>query len=130
MTPFPSCLTLNTLLLAPMFAACSEPSFICTDESRPAIVVEIRNRVSDEYLSVVPKGVVRDGAFEDSLVTAGETLEATRVATMSAAHERAGTYLVQLEADGYLPWDTSNVRVFADECHVITEEFIARLQPE
>jgi hypothetical protein len=43
------------------------------------------------------------------------------------AQERAGRYVVQIEADGYLPWDTVGVRVGEDDCHVRTATFTAAL---
>jgi hypothetical protein len=76
-------------LLAVTLAACQDPGFVCTDESLPAVEVEVRDAVSGEHLSVTPRGVVRDGAFEGSL----------RV----GADERAGTYIVQLEARDISP---------------------------
>jgi hypothetical protein len=51
------------------------------------------------------------------------------IVSMVGAYERAGTYLVQLETEGYQPWDTSGVQVFSDECHVQTVVFTAALDP-
>jgi hypothetical protein len=51
------------------------------------------------------------------------------VVTMIGADERAGTYIVQLEAVGYQPWDTSGIRVTGNECHVRTASLTADLEP-
>jgi len=43
------------------------------------------------------------------------------------AFERPGTYRVEVQAPGYLPWVMSSVRVSRDDCHVQTVELTARL---
>jgi hypothetical protein len=43
------------------------------------------------------------------------------------AFERAGTYRVEVQAPGYLPWVMQGVRVSRDECHVETVQLTARL---
>ena len=106
------CLTLLPL------AACEDPGFACSADVRPAVEVEVRDAVSGEHLSVTPRGVAREGLFQDSLRVGSTTLSIPPlVVTMVGADERAGTYLVQLEAEGYQAWDTSSVRVTRDECH-------------
>ena len=116
-------------LLAVPLAACQDPG-ACTQNIVPAIEVEVRDAVSGTHLSVTPRGVARDGGFEDSLRVGSTTFEdPPLVVTMIGADERAGTYLVQLEAEGYQAWDTSGVRVTRDECHVRTASFTAELEP-
>jgi hypothetical protein len=44
------------------------------------------------------------------------------------AYERAGTYTVTVEQQGYRPWSRSGVRVTKDECHVRGVSITARLQ--
>jgi hypothetical protein len=46
------------------------------------------------------------------------------------AYEREGRYTIEVVAPGYKAWTRSNVRVREDECHVLTQEVEARLQPE
>jgi len=117
-------------LLASTLTACQDPGVVCTADIRPAVEVEVRDAVSGEHLSVTPRGVARDGAFEDSLRVGSTTLSIPPlIVTMVGADERAGTYLVQLEAEGYQPWDTSGVVVTGDECHVRTATFTAALDP-
>ena len=115
-------------VLVPL-AACQDPG-ACTLNTVPAIEVEVRDVVSGEHLSVTPRGAARDGVFEDSLRVGSTTLSIPPlVVTMVGADERAGTYLVQLEAEGYQPWDTSGIQVLSDECHVRTVTFTAALDP-
>lgn len=121
--------SLMPCLLAVSLAACQDPG-ACTLISVPAIEVEVRDAVSGAHLSVTPRGVARDGGFEDSLRVGGMTSDdPPLVVTMIGADERAGTYLVQLEAEGYQAWDTSGVRVTRDECHVRAAGFTADLEP-
>jgi hypothetical protein len=115
--------------VAAVLAACStEP--ICTADSPPAIEVTILDAATQDYLTVTPRGVAREGAYQDSLVVHSTTVEIPpRVVMMAAAHERRGVYDVFVEAEGYQPWDTAGVAVSRDECHVITESFTAVLSP-
>ena len=120
----PACWPLLLLLTT----ACSE-SFFCTDDIRPAVEVEVRDRVTHDFLSITPRGVVREGTFQDSLRVGGTTGEnPPRVTRLLGADERTGRYVVQVEADGYQPWDTAGIRVTADECHVRTARFTAALE--
>ena len=122
-------LVAGALVLAVGFAACSEPTN-CTDESVPAVVVTVRDAVTNDYLTVVPEGVVQDAAYQDSLRVLVFTLALPeRVVSLAGADERRGVYTVRLEAEGYLPWDTSGVAVARNECHVITAELQALLDP-
>lgn len=117
-------------LLAAPLTACQDPEVGCTLNILPAVEVEVRDAVSGEHLAVTPRGIARDGAFQDSLRVGSTTLSIPPlVVTMVGADERAGTYLVQLEAEGYQPWDTSGVVVTGDECHVRTVSFAADLEP-
>jgi hypothetical protein len=116
------------LLAAPSLVACSEPT-LCTDDIRPAVEVTIVDRGTQDYLTVLPRGVVREGTFEDSLEVYSTTTEVpARVVSMIAAPERIGIYAVHVEADGYQPWDTAGVIVGRDECHVRTATFTASLE--
>jgi hypothetical protein len=111
-------------------AACQDPA-ACTLNVLPAVEVEVRDRVTNDFLSIAPRGVLREGSFQDSLRVGATTLEnPPRVVTLVGADERTGQYVVQIEADGYQPWDTAGVQVTADECHVNTERFTAALNSE
>lgn len=102
----------------------------CTLNIVPAVEVDVKDGVTSEFLTTTPRGVVREGTFEDSLEVSGYTTDVPpRVRTLIGADERPGRYVVQIEADGYLPWDTAGVRVSEDDCHVRTATFTAALDP-
>lgn len=109
--------------------ACSEP-VVCTDESVPAVEVEVRDRTSDELIRDEARGIVEDGAFQDSLQVFWR-FEPPPITPISytAAHERPGTYTVHIEVPAYQAWDTSGVAVTRNECHVQTARFTAALDP-
>ena len=43
--------------------------------------------------------------------------------------ERAGTYELHVEHEGYAPWVRSGIRVTEDECQFRTRSLVVRLQP-
>jgi hypothetical protein len=118
-------------LLVSLTTACSDPGGpICTAESRPALVIEVRDRVSNQFIPALARGVVQDGAFQDSLRLSGMTGDDPPVpVSYAAAFERRGVYTVSLQVDGYHRWDTSGIAVSRDECHVRTVGLSAALQP-
>jgi len=94
--------------------ACSSPStepIVCDASARAGITVTIKDAETMAPLAANARGVVRDGAYVDSLTLAGPD---TRV----AAFERAGTYSVEVRLTGYQNFNTSGVRVTAGTCHV------------
>lgn len=94
-------LVLPALLL---LAACGD-NLICTTEARAGISVTVVDAATaqpiDEY-----RGIVGDGSYSDSIRFGG------------AAYERAGTYAVTIEADGYATWNRTGVVVTDGACHV------------
>jgi hypothetical protein len=103
---------------------------ICTTSVEPGVEVEVRDAVTGQYLIPNPRGVVQEGTFQDSLEAWSYTADVPpRIISLSGAHERPGRYVIQIEAEGYLPWDTARVRVEDGDCHVQTVRFIAALQP-
>lgn len=48
--------------------------------------------------------------------------------TAFLAHERPGTYRVEVQASGYIPWVATDVRVTRDDCHVQTVDLTAQLE--
>ena len=117
------CLTTLTL------AGC-ESMGACTLNIEPGVEVEVRDRLTNEYLTVTPRGVVREGTFQDSLREGGQTLEIPpRTVSLIGADERPGRYVVQLDAEGYRPWDTVGVQAREGDCHVQTASFTAAMDP-
>lgn len=90
----------------------------CTDEYVPGITVDVRDSQSGAQITDGVRVIARDGAFAD-------TAENSHLAV---AFERAGTYTVTVEKDGYQTWSRSGVRVSRDECHVRTVALTAQLQ--
>jgi hypothetical protein len=102
----------------------------CTLNIVAGVEVEVRDRTTDQFLTTPPRGVVREGSFQDSLEVSSITEDVPpRVRMLMGAEERAGRYVVHIEAEGYLPWDTVGVRVGRDDCHVRTARFTAALDP-
>ncbi len=48
---------------------------------------------------------------------------------LRGAGERAGTYTMLVNAEGFEPWSLSGLEVEADACHVITRNIDVRLTP-
>jgi len=118
-----------TLVTAGLGGACSDPG-ACLLNVVPAVEVEVRDASTDEFIASIVRGILRDGAFADSLrVVASLGTDPALATTLGGADERPGTYEVHLEGSGYEPWDTTNVRVTRDDCHVHTATFTARLTP-
>jgi hypothetical protein len=94
------------------------------------VEVEVRDRVSSEFIPALARGVAQEGGFQDSLQLSGWIPGDPLVPTSyAAAHERAGIYSLHLELDGYQAWDTAGIQVNRDECHVRTVNLAAALQP-
>ena len=118
-----------SLVTASLVGACSDPG-ACTLDILPAVVVEVRDASTDTLIAGLVRGIVTDGAFEDSLRVIGSLGTDPAVpTTLGGADERAGTYAVHLEGPAYEAWDTAGVRVSRDACHVRTATFTARLTP-
>lgn len=112
----PFSLTPTQLLLTALctLGACSSsPSdpIVCDASARAGITVTIKDAETMEPLAATARGVVRDGAYVDSLALVAPD-------TRAAAFERAGTYSVEVRLAGYQNFNTSNVRVTAGTCHV------------
>jgi hypothetical protein len=115
-------------LAALTLASCTEYGGTCTLSVEPGVEVEVRDRATQEPLATTPRGIAREGAYQDSLQVWGMTADVPqRVTRLAGASERAGTYSVHLEAEGYAPWDTSGVRVTEGDCGVRTARFAAAM---
>lgn len=104
-----------------LLGGCSLTAPICTMEARPGITVEVRDDATGASALAGAIVVAREGAHAD---TADVFPPMT---TAGLVHERAGTYLVTVEQEGYQPWSRGNVRVTRGECHVNTVALEARL---
>ena len=101
----------------------------CLPETKPAIVVEIRDATTGAALAQLARGVVQHGAYSDSLIAArSESSDPTTMYARRAANERPGTYDVWVERVGYRDWHAYGVRVGAGPCGVSTVQLQARLR--
>ena len=92
-------------------------------DARPAVSVDVRDSIAGAPAGRGARIIARDGAFAD---TAKHTSQYE--GPYALARERAGTYTVTVEQDGYRLWSRGGVRVTRDECHVRTVSLVARLQ--
>lgn len=105
-------------------SACSSPtSIVCTAEARPALLVHVRDSVTNAPAGQGARIIARTGTFAD---TAGPV--ESYAGPYGVAPERAGTYTLTVEKQGYATWTRSGIQVTADVCHVRTVEVTARLQ--
>lgn len=105
----------------------SEPGAVCTQEARPGLQVELKDKATGAttgFTNVVV--IARDGAYSDS--ASFPAYPPQFQTAVSLAYERAGTYALTVRADGYQPWERSGIVVTADRCHVITQTFTALLE--
>jgi hypothetical protein len=105
--------TLALMALFTLGACSSSPTapIVCDASARAGITVTIKDAETLVPLAANARGVVRDGAYVDSLVLVAPD-------TRAAAFERAGTYSVEVRLTGYQNFNTSGVRVTAGTCHV------------
>jgi len=116
--------SLSLVLASQALAGCSrkpvaEEQVMCTMEARPALAVVVLDSATGAGLAQAAVAIARQGDFAD-------TLRGTD-SIVSGAHERAGTYRVELSAPGYLDWSRDGVKVERDVCHVQTARLRALL---
>lgn len=68
-------------------------------------------------------------AVEGSFSSALESFPAGPMCSYSGPYERPGVYEVSVTKAGYQPAAERNVRVTADECHVVTQQLTVTLSP-
>lgn len=123
----------SLIAAALVLAGCSgiaDPVVLCTQIVQPAVIVEIRDLRTGAPIAGSASGVVRDGAYVDSLRPYGYItgpLDAQSLYSRQAAPERAGVYEISIQRAGYRAWDTTGVRVTREECHVNTATIRANL---
>ena len=117
-------ISLPLVLASQALAGCSrkpvaEEQVMCTMEARPALAVVVLDSATGAGLAQAAVAIAREGDFADTLRGADSVV--------SGAHERAGTYRVELSAPGYLDWSRDGVKVSRDACHVQTARLRALL---
>jgi hypothetical protein len=117
-------ITASTLLGA---CAPERPVQVCEYWVLPAIAVEAADANTGAALTTTVSGVVRDGAYSDSLQLCTMGMYP---GTRCAALERPGTYDVEVRHQGYHTWTTRGVAVTNGPCHVNTVVLQAKLSKE
>ncbi len=107
--------------LTVLYGCLGDPSgpVACTAEARPGVTVEVLDGLTGEPLANGSVLTLREGTY---LETVDEAISGR---FLSGAWERAGTYEVRVDREGFVPWRSAEVVVFADVCHVVTVEFTA-----
>jgi hypothetical protein len=98
----------------------------CTEEARAGLSVSVTDSLLGPVVFTGLSVVVYEGAYRDSILQAtypGAPFEGP----LGFAYERAGTYGIEIRADGYASWNRAGVVVERDECHVITVPVTARM---
>lgn len=86
----------------------------------PAVTVEVRDvRTGSPPLTPVTLRL-RDGNFVDSVTAIESDSDAKLPPSLGAAPGRDGTYLVDVSAPGYRPWNARHVRPIIDICNRFT----------
>ena len=112
-----------SLLSTLVASGCGLPSVACTMEAAAAVSVDVRDSVTNALVGRGATIVARDGAYADTADIAGFF-----DGPYGLAHERAGTYVVTVEQQGYRPWSRSGINVTRGQCHVRGVSITARLQ--
>lgn len=110
-------------LLAGLVAACGivGPQS-CPSLGRPSVQLSVHNAATGEAIAGAP-AVIRDGAFADSVTT-------NTAGAAVFVFDRAGTYDVQVEKEGFKTWQRSDVVVELNNCgHAETANLDADLVP-
>lgn len=113
------------VLGAVSLAACGETlePIACTEQFVYGLNVTVVDALTGAQRAEGSTLTLREGSWEE-VVT-----EVFGNNTLSAAGERAGTYVVTVTRDGYQSWIETEVTVNEDECHVIPVALLAQLQP-
>jgi hypothetical protein len=106
-------------------AACSDDdnnnTVACTEVYTPGLNITVRN--GNNTLTEGITVTATDGTYIEELV-----LVPSENASYNGAYERAGTYVITVTGEGYVPYTSEPIAVDADECHVITQERIIDLE--
>lgn len=119
---------LYSILIGVTACSAASTSPVCTQEFRPALMVYVKDSLTNAGTASGASLVARDGDFKDSVAFPAGQPDLNNL-NLSAAGERAGTYVVAVSKPGYATWIKSNVRVTKNACHVNTVQLTAALQP-
>ena len=100
---------------------------VCSPTLGEAVAVIVRDAETGAPLATEARGVVQEGAYVDSLRL--EPLQRPTQWTLVGGGDRAGTYTVAVERQGFRPWQRSGVVVGRGACGVETVTLTADLEP-
>ncbi len=108
-------LLLPLLLSLMLLGGCVD--FVCTAELRWGLSVQVTG--ADTGQPIAATVVARDGDYVEELMVVGDR--------HVGAGERAGTYRLEISAEGYAPRVVDDVEVDDGGCHVETERLTVAL---
>lgn len=100
---------------------------VCGPTLGEAVAVVVRDARTGAPLATDARGAVQEGVYVDSLRL--EPLQQPTQWTLVGGGDRAGTYTVAVERQGYGPWQRSGVIVGRGKCGVETVTLTADLEP-
>ncbi len=109
-----------------------EDDFFCNDSEEPAIEIEVFDSATQLPISCGAKATIQDGTFTQEVENTPET-NCDDSIILGAADERAGNYDISISKEGYYEWNTYNVVVSENECHVNTvniQAYLEKISPE
>lgn len=111
-------------------AACDTTGPVtCTSMPLPGVITEIYDSVTGAPMAEGARGLVVDGAYQDSLVLYEGNADGVFF-SRGAAFDRVGSYTVFVTHPGYRLWSTTDVRVRKDDCHAISQRVRVDLVPD
>lgn len=106
----------------------SPSGVMCTTEARVGLQISVRDAVTGLPAANNVIAIARDNSFVDTL-RAFPFGNPDSALTLYGLYERPGVYAVILKKSGYQDWIRTDVVLNKDQCHVITVQLEARLQP-
>ena len=114
------------ILMAFLSFACSDDDsddVYCTTEAVAGLMVTVEDMQTGEFITQGITVTAQAGSYSEELQTVHTNTE------FIGAFERADTYIITVEGEGYETYTSQPVTVGDDICHVITEEVAVMLQP-
>ena len=99
---------------------------VCTTEARAGLTLTVSDSITGVATGITSLSIsARSGSVRDSVFY--PTVPAGAALVQGLAYERAGTWDIRVNADGFRPWAALGVVVTADLCHVVGVPLAARL---
>ena len=98
-------------------SACGEA---CDLVQKPGIALTIVDAVTGNLVEGEVTVIVTDGSYTETVSRQG--------GIVGVAYERPGTYRIEVQGPGYIPWVATNITVTEGDCHVEPVELTAELE--